>query len=77
MLGPRSNHGICRIKDKIFCAGGNSKFEILKSTEIYDLTTDAWTTGPDLVQRKLGLSLISIGDCFIYSVGQLNEDQLF
>ena len=25
MLGPRSNHGICRIQDTIYCAGGNSK----------------------------------------------------
>ena len=74
MLGPRSNHGICRIKDTIYCAGGNSKTEILNSTEIYDVVHNSWRQGPDLNKRKFGLTLVSTDDRFIYSFGQLSEE---
>ena len=42
MLGPRSNHGICRVKDMIFCAGGNTRLDILKSCEFYRSNLDIW-----------------------------------
>ena len=73
MSAPRVNHGICRIKDKVFCAGGNSLHVVHKCMEIYDTRNDCWTQGPELNQRKLSLTLVSIEDRYIYSVGQIND----
>ena len=73
MSALRVNHGICRIKDKVFCAGGNSLQVVHKCMEIYDTRNDCWTQGPELNQRKLSLTLVSIEDRYIYSVGQIND----
>lgn len=73
MSAPRVNHGICRVKDKIYCAGGNSLQVVHKCMEIYDTHNDCWTQGLDLNQRKLSLTLVSIEDRYIYSVGQMND----
>ena len=69
MAASRANHGICRVKDKIYCAGGNSHSVVHKCTEIYDTKTDTWKFGPDLNRRKFGLTLVSAQDRFIYSIG--------
>jgi hypothetical protein len=69
MLQARSNHGICRIQDKVYIAGGNTSYEILKSTEIYDVKSNSWQQGPNLNKKKFGLTLVSVEDRYIYSVG--------
>ena len=52
MITPRVGAACCEIKDddgqttKILVAGGYSGTEKLKTTEIYDLTQETWTTGP-------------------------------
>ena len=52
MITPRVGAACCEIKDddgkttKILVAGGYSGTEKLKTTEIYDLTQETWTSGP-------------------------------
>ena len=68
----RYRHSITRIHDKIYCAGGlktiRGKAVCLKSFEIYSVTDNKWTKGPDLDNGGL-ISLTSVKNKFLYAVG--------
>ena len=57
MITPRVGAACCEIKDddgqttKILVAGGYSGTEKLKTTEIYDLSQETWTSGPAIDSR--------------------------
>ena len=54
MVTPRVGAACCEIKDdagqitKILVAGGYSGTEKLKTTEIYDISQQTWTSGPSI-----------------------------
>jgi hypothetical protein len=73
MFTGRNEHGIIRINDLVFCAGGWNGQGNLKSLEIYYIENDLWQDGPDMCVSKNGLTLTNIKDRFIYSFGGNSE----
>ena len=65
MITPRVGAACCEIKDddgqitKILVAGGYSGTEKLKTTEIYDLSQETWTSGPALDSKIHNSRLVS------------------
>ena len=65
MIMPRVGAACCEIKDdagqitKILVAGGYSGTEKLKTTEIYDLSQETWTSGPDFNSKIHNSRLVS------------------
>ena len=65
MITPRVGAACCEIKDedgqttKILVAGGYSGTEKLKTTEIYDLSEETWTSGPAMDSKIHNSRLVS------------------
>lgn len=75
MIIKRQGHGIVRVGDKVYCAGGlDGTIVINQSLEIYDIARDAWDFGPEMSMRKFSMTLVNIRDRYIYSFGGMSPD---
>lgn len=62
MIYPRIDHGITRINDTVYCAGGNTTDGggILDSFEYFCVKDNFWKSGPNLITAKFQLKLVNI-----------------
>ena len=69
MLEGKYGHGVTRVNNVIYCAGGSKS----NSTQIYDIESNTWNKGPELICGEK-VTLTTVDDRYIYAIGGKDFD---
>lgn len=75
LAGARSGQAAALLADgrRLLVAGGRNGQNVLKSAEVYDLTTNAWTSTRDMSVARVGHSATALPDGTVLALGGRNS----
>lgn len=70
----RHSFGFICIKNILYACGGmNSEEEYLNSCEMYDISTNKWTSISNMCEKTANFLIVSFNDSLIFKFGGRNE----